>query len=129
MDTDTLFEFVARGMKAQAEVNKLCNQPVAHTKDPKSSFKAGEEFHKSGKAESHYIKIMDFLRKNNGSTGHKIADNTSLTQVQVMRRMSELRAKGEVINCMNCQLNLFRCKGGNCAYPIYKNDQVTWWIK
>lgn len=103
--------------------------PLAHTKDPISSFKVGEEFHKSGKAEKHRIIIMNFLRTHNGSTGHKIANNISLTQVQVMRRMSELRAKGEVINCLNCQLNLHRCKGGDCAYPIFKNNEVTWWIK
>jgi len=50
-----LFEFAARGMKAQAEVNKLCQAPVAHRDDPESSFKTGEEFHKSCSKDSYIL--------------------------------------------------------------------------
>lgn len=107
----------------------LLDEAVAKKSDPESSYKVGEEFHKSGKAEKHREKIMNYLRKNNGSAGHEISAKISLTHVQVMRRTSELRSKGEVINCRNCQLNLYRCKGGDCAYPIFKGNEITWWIK
>jgi len=108
---------------------QLLPYPVAKNKDPISSFKAREEFHKSGKAESHRKRIMGILRSHNGSTGKKIAVKTGLKFEQVARRMSELRAKGEVINCKNCQLNLYSCKGGGCAFPIYENNLITWWVR
>lgn len=46
---ETLFEFAAAGMKAQAEVNILCQQPLARDKDPMTSHIAAEEIVKSGK--------------------------------------------------------------------------------
>lgn len=49
MNTDTLFDFAVRGARAQAEVNKLCNQPLSHTNDSKTSFKAAEKMIESGK--------------------------------------------------------------------------------
>jgi len=103
--------------------------PVAKSRDPISSFKAGEDFHKSGRAESHSERIMNALRKRNGSIGKKIAQETKLTFVQVARRLSELRAMGKVKNCNHCRLNLYRCKGGDCAYLRYQNNEILWWIK
>lgn len=44
----TLEEFAARGMKTQVEVDNLCNQPLAHTKDPITSYEAADKIVKSG---------------------------------------------------------------------------------
>lgn len=58
-----LFEFAVRGMRAQAEVNKLCQPPLAHTNDHLTSFEAAEKMVKSGKFHYSVEQVREAIKR------------------------------------------------------------------
>lgn len=99
MDTDTLFQFAVKGMKAQAEVNKLCQQPLAHTNDSLTSFEAADKMVKSGelsKKQAVVLKVMRTYSNNHADfTPRDLAGgNWSSLYFEIQRRKNELKNKG-----------------------------------
>ena len=95
---DDLFEFAAKGMRAQAEVSKLC-----HTNDPQTSFDAAEEMIRSGKLTKQendvYHRIIQFIayfRNPNDFTAKEISAGSAIDYYTVQRRLSGLRNKGKI---------------------------------
>lgn len=105
---ETLFEFAAKGMRAQAAVDKLCQQPLAHTNDPLASFEAGQKVVESGalsKQEQQvyaeivlYEERIRFLKnyKHKGVTAKELAKWSGLNYWVIQRRLSGLRTKGKI---------------------------------
>lgn len=60
---ETLFDFAVAAMKAQAEVNILCQQPVAHTDDPQTSYKAADKLVKSGIFHYSVEQVRDAIKR------------------------------------------------------------------
>ena len=81
--------------------------PKARRTDPITSKKAGE---KSAKfSNGHYRLIMEALKKGN-LTGKEIANMAGLTNVQVMRRIHELRKFGVVDGVLDS--GVLKSRGG-----------------
>jgi len=104
MDTLTLFDFAVAGMKAQAEVDKLCHQPIAHTQDPQTSFDAGQKMIDSGKMSEQEAQVFgwieDYLQihpRAKDFTARELAMWRHANKYHVIqRRLSGLRVKGKI---------------------------------
>lgn len=97
----TLFDFAVAGMKAQAEVNKLCNQPLAHTNDPITSYEAAEKMVESGnltrQQESVLRIIQRYSRNHRDFTPLELTDgHRTALYFAIQRRKNELKNKGKI---------------------------------
>ena len=68
----------------------------ARTTDPDTSHDAADLMNRTGATSRHARFIVTALTRYGPLTGKEIADQTTLTQIQIMRRMSELRDAGLV---------------------------------
>ena len=93
-----LFDFAVKGMRAQAEINRLC-----HANDPETSHKAAEKIVKSGKLERQerlvLITIEDIcktLAKDNFTPKEIAKWNDRFSYSTIQRRLSGLHRKGKI---------------------------------
>lgn len=100
----SLFDFAAKGMKAQIEINKFC-----HINDPETSREAAEKMIESGALSAQeewvYRKLLCFLSAQEDFTAKELAhwitnwqtqyDYTYIYQI-IQRRLSGLHRKGKI---------------------------------
>ena len=91
---DTLFDFAVRGARAQAEVNKLYQQPLSHTKDPQTSDEAAEKANLNDQEYEVYIAIKNYGRKD--FTAKELSKRSGLNYWTIQRRLSGLRNKDKI---------------------------------
>ena len=129
---DNLFQFAVAGMKAQAEVDKVCNQPLAHRDDPITSYEAAEKMVKSGKLSKQerfvYRQIKWYLRyySQNDFTPKQVANSPvpdSRLYSTIQRRLSALRRKGK-IDRLNTEGGIYK---ENCGQKLMKRQGCAVW--
>lgn len=69
--------------------------PAVHLNDPLSSYQAEARVTKSGKRKSNYIRILAILAVRYNITAAELADEHAFDPVEVRRRLSDARAKGD----------------------------------
>lgn len=129
----TLDEFATRGMKAQAAVDKLCNQPYAHTNDQQTSFDAGQKMVESGKMSVQENQVFGYIEaylKNHPKAKDLTAMELAMWRYSnkyhvIQRRMSGLRVKGKI--------GRVRLDGGICCgskpntkYLVVRDGYCVW---
>ena len=99
----TLDEFATRGMKAQAAVDKLCNQPYAHTADPQTSFDAGQKMVESGELNRQQKEVHRAISvyTHTTFTAKELSHRSGLNYWQIQRRLNELMNKYLISRVIN----------------------------
>lgn len=90
----------------------------ARKKDPATSHIAARKIECSGVAKTHRDLIRIALRRRDGQTGHELAAKTGLNQVEVVRRLDDLRRAGDVVA---------KDSESRCAVRPF-SKQRRWWL-
>lgn len=69
---------------------------LSHAQDTVPAHDAAEYMEKSGKATRHKARVIEFISKNQGSTGGEIGKGTGLGHAEAQRRISDLKRDGLV---------------------------------
>lgn len=125
--TDKLFNFAVRGIKAQAEVNKLC-----HKSDPETSRDTAEKMVKSGALNRQEQKVLETIKYHVNNTFYKtftakeLVGWRNLDYYLIQRCLSGLHKKGKIERIQSTDRGkLLFYKSGK---PIYnKQDGCCVW--
>lgn len=122
----TLFDFAVRGMKAQAEVNKLC-----HKSDPCTSHDAADKIVKSGALSRQEERVLDAIKCyichscKYDFTAKDIFTSSTISYYTIQRRLSGLHNKGKI---ERIQSGLRSVRSGNLI-PKKRDGCCVWRLK
>ena len=96
--------------------NRTC-PPLAHSKDPRSSFEAGDRALSTGRLQKQMKRVYSALLNNPGVTSAELAKIMDCSRYDTARRLPTLESKGLVV------------RGSERTCRVCKSRCLTWRVK